>query len=333
MGHPPFLFVVGSGRSGTTLARTMLDAHPDLAIPDETHFVPRLARHRRKYERDGGFDGAALLRDLEPFHQFARMGLDGGALRGELASAEDYPDAIRRIYATYARARGKSRYGDKTPRYCLDMPMLALLFPEGRFVHVVRDGRAVALSVRGVSFGPDTIGGAALYWRNRALGARRTGEWLDPGRYLEYRHEELVADPEPILRAICDLIEVPYDDAMLRYHETAERSEVAHHPHVHEPPRADLRDWRTELSAEELRLVEILVGDALDELGYERATDDRTLAAEDEQRLRQEAKKLRRHHAAWEAKAFGFVTVPAVRGEGARRRFARAEPDTTPDEG
>lgn len=326
--HPPFLFFVGSGRSGTTLIREMFNAHPDCAIPDETHFVPMLARHRWLYEKPGEpFRVDRLLRDLGTFEQFRRM-LPSEVAERALAERPviDYPDAIRRLYAAYAAREGKRTYGDKTPRYCLDVPILATLFPEARFVHVIRDGRDVALSVRAVSFGPDTIGGAALYWRNRALATRRFGEVLDPSRYTEYRHEDLLDDTEGVVRRLCGFAGLPFDPAMLTYHERIAPRTEAHHPHVHRPPTKGLRNWRSELTIEDVRIIELLAGDALDELGYDLATDEYSLEPDTERTARTEARKLRRTHLEWEASSFGIVSVPARRPPSVRRRYRAGWP-------
>lgn len=322
------MFFVGSGRSGTTLIREIFNAHSDLAIPDETHFVPMLAKHRWLYERPGEhFRTDRLLRDLAKYEQFRKMlSLDEASRALRDPDPVDYPDAIRRLYSAYAAKEGKTRFGDKTPRYCLEMPALASLFPEARFVHVIRDGRDVALSVRGVSFGPDDIGGAALYWRNRALATRRFGEVLDPDRYTEYRHEELLEDTEGVVQRLCSFLDLPFEPAMLTYHERIAPRPEAHHPHVHKPPTKGLRNWRTELSTEDVRLIELLVGDALDELGYDLATDQYTLPEETEKQLRIRARKVKREHLEWEAESFGFVQVPAKRPPSVRRRYRAGWP-------
>jgi hypothetical protein len=322
--HPPFLFFIGSGRSGTTLIREIFNAHPDCAIPDETHFVPMLAKHRWLYEpAEGGFRVDRLLRDLNSYEQFRRMlpAEEAKKALGQEPRPTDYPNAIRRLYATYAAREGKTRYGDKTPRYCLDVPTLAMVFPEARFVHVIRDGRDVALSVKQVSFGPDDLAGAAQYWRNRALATRRFGEVMDPWRYTEYRHEDLLENTEDVVRQLCEFADLKFEPEMLKYHERMTPRTEAHHPHVHRPPTKGLRDWRSELSLEQVRLIELLVGDALDELGYDLATDEFTLDRDTERNLRVEAKKMRRVHVEWEASSFGIVNVPARRPPSVRRRY------------
>ena len=192
-----FPFVVGCSRSGTTLLRAMLDAHPALAVPPESHFA--LAPNVRALRR-------ALRRD--PW--FALWGIEAPDLHG-LGCA----DAVRAVFAAYAAARGKPRYADKTPHYVSHLPELAARFPEAQFVHVVRDGRDVALSLLEVPWGPDTLEDAARHWRRRVLEGRDAG--LPPDRYRELRYEALVADPERELRALAPWLGLDYAGAMLAY--------------------------------------------------------------------------------------------------------------------
>jgi hypothetical protein len=248
---PIFPFVVGCSRSGTTLLRAFLDAHPLLAVPSESHFA--LAPDSRTVRR-------ALRR--EPW--FALWGIAAPDLRG-LGGA----DAVRALFAAYAAAHGKPRYADKTPHYVSHLPALADRFPEARFVHVVRDGRDVALSLLEVPWGPDDVEGAALHWRRRVLEGRDSG--LGAERYREVRYEALVADPEPELRALVAWLELPYDPTML------ERRPLAvpypeHHRRLALAPTPGLRDWRRDMSAADAARFEAVAGDALAELGYRSAT-------------------------------------------------------------
>ena len=132
----------------------MLDSHPELAVPPESHFA--LADSPRSLRR-------ALRR--EPW--FALWEIEAPDV-DRLGCA----DAVRALFAAYAATRGKPRYADKTPHYVSHLPRLAARFPEARFVHVVRDGRDVALSLLEVPWGPDAIEDAALHWRRRVLEGR-----------------------------------------------------------------------------------------------------------------------------------------------------------------
>ncbi len=259
---PPFPFIVGSGRSGTTLVRTMLDSHPDLAIPGESHFIPKMTHLK-------GF------LDVVFTDQFARKwGLPEPKVRVRFAATPPatYPDAVRLLYACYAEVQGKPRYGDKTPPYVRQLPLLADLFPEGRFVHVIRDGRDVALSLMGAGWFPGPLEEAAEYWRTAVEDGRAAGAALGE-RYTELRYEALVADPEPELRRVCGFIGLDYSPAMLDYGSSAERAiGMAVHPEDHGrlrmAPTTGLRDWRRDMDAADSGVLWLLAGRLLSELGY-----------------------------------------------------------------
>ena len=105
------------------------------------------------------------------------------------------------------------------------MRPIAAGLEEARFVHLIRDGRDVALSRRARGMGADKpIADVAELWRRRIENARKQAKRLR-GRYLELRYEDLVADPEPALRRVCELIELEYDPAMLTYHEAGRRAD------------------------------------------------------------------------------------------------------------
>lgn len=274
-----FPFFVGCGRSGTTLLRSMFDAHPEIAIPYESHFVVALGRAgpRKRYEREGGFAVDAFASDLLAQFAFSHWGI-GELELGEALHAPpplSYADAVRRVFALYARRQGKRRYADKTANYVLSLPLLAELFYEARFVHVLRDGRDVALSWldTGWDFGPQTVEEAALYWRYYVQRGRRTGRDLGP-RYCEIAYEWLVADPEGALRELCSFLELPYHPAMLDYFEHADEllssmPRPGQHQSLAQPVTGGLRDWRRQMPAHDIALFESLAGSVLEELGYE----------------------------------------------------------------
>jgi len=272
--QPIFPIFVGSGRSGTTLVQAIFSAHPDLAITHESQFIPRLAD--RQYMREGMFASEMFVRDLNRNPDYRRLEVDDGALLRSLAErpASDYSDAVRRVFMLYAEARGKTRYGDKSPGYVLHMERLAKLFPEARFVHVIRDGRAVALSYVETRFGPKDVPAGALYWQRRVTAGRASGHELGSDRYQELKYENVIADPEAAVRDVCPFLGLEFEPAMLRYFEQGEklRSETAD-PGAHQslalPPTRGLRNWREEMSDSDAAIFEALAGSTLTDFGYE----------------------------------------------------------------
>jgi hypothetical protein len=286
---PPAPFVVGLTRSGTTLLRMMLDAHPELAIPPETHFVPDLIKAARA---GGGVE--EMLAAMTSNRTWEDFGIEAAEMRARLEEVDssDGATAVRAFFTAYAERQGKPRWGDKTPAYMLSIQRIGRTLPEARFVHLIRDGRDVALSQseRALNQQPPPPEQAAR-WVKRIGKAREQAATLKGPRYVEARYEDLVREPETTLRRICAFVELPWDEAMLTYHErSAERlAEMAgslraegghaeqaagyrvanHAPTTRPPDPAKLDKWRREMAPEDVRAYEAVAGDLLEELGYE----------------------------------------------------------------
>lgn len=270
-----FPIFVGSGRSGTTLLRTIFDAHPDLAMAHEPQFTGTVVRQAKRLN-EGGFDVARFVDTIYRNPNFRRMDLDRSQVETALGAnpPDNLADAVRAVFALWARKQGKPLYGDKTPGYIIQLPELARLFPEARFVNVIRDGRDVALSYLKRPWGPATLAEGALYWRSRVGRGRAAGQTLGPTRYAEVRYEDLVAEPETEVRRLCDFLDLPWKPEMLRYHEKADRFVAeSHEPdafrNVAKPPTKSQQDWSDTMSSRDIAVFEAIAGDLLRELGYE----------------------------------------------------------------
>ena len=207
----PVPFVVGMNRSGTTLLRMMLDAHPDLTIPPETHFVPDLIKAAR--ESDATPESA--LEAMKSAREWGDFGFSDEEMLGRLRALPEIKPgpAVRTFYAAYTEEQGKPRWGEKTPTYVQKMKLIQRAIPEARFVHVIRDGRDVALSVLDRTVRELTAGDVARRWQKKITKAREDSPNLD--HYIEIRYEDLILDTEPTLRRVCEFIELPWDDSLL----------------------------------------------------------------------------------------------------------------------
>ena len=273
----PFPFIVARGRSGTTLLRAMFDSHPDMAVPPESHFVVPMIERRRQLESRGRLSRSAFVADLTGRYGFRRWDLDVRAVELRLRDADpvDLASAIREVFGLYAEQLGKRRYAEKTPINVLHIEALAAVFPEARFIHLIRDGRNVALSYLDTDFGVTSVPEAAIHWRRFVRRGRRAGARIGSHRYREVLYEDLVDQPEPVLRSLCEFIELPFDPSMLLYHTRADElltntSHREHHGRIALPPTAGLRDWRRDMEPDAVALFEAIAGDLLEELGYER---------------------------------------------------------------
>jgi hypothetical protein len=269
---------VGCGRSGTTLVRAIFDSHSQLAVTHHAQFIVSMGRHRRRYEDIHGLRTQRFLTDLFASHRFPLLQLSEDEVRQAVADPPpSYADAVRRVLGLFAARQGKPRYADKTPGHVLRIGLLGELFPEARFVHVIRDGRSSWLGYRERGFGPQSLADAAFNWKGRVLRGRKAGLALGPSRYREVRYEGLVEHPEATLEPLCRFLDLEYEPDMLRYHERAETvlagmgaSGRTAFENVARPLTKGMRDWRQELSFEEQALFDAIAGELLGELGYER---------------------------------------------------------------
>jgi Sulfotransferase family len=269
-GGPPLL-ILGVRRSGTTLLRVMLDRHSQLAVPDESYFVPQLAdRHLRRVDPDEFVD------DLRRINTATDWEVSVDKVRARLAPGMPVGAAIATVYLVYAEERGKVRWGDKTPMYMQNLRLLERLFPDALFVHLIRDGRNAALSFLELPSGlvtetwmhPSAPVDFACQWRNEVAAARRLGRRVGP-RYLEVRYEEMVEDIEAGLQRICDFAGLDFEPAMMEYAGKVDVSAKPHQQRLLQPPTSGVRDWRTQMQPEDVAAFETVAGDLLTELGYE----------------------------------------------------------------
>jgi Sulfotransferase family len=279
----PYVFIVGCPRSGTTLLRRMIDAHPEIAITRETHWIPEIIQSGTGLDADGHVT-RDLPAALEAHPKFAKLEIERAELDALAADAPTYPAFVTALFDRYGAARGKRLVGDKTPGYVREITLLHELFPSTRIVHLVRDGRDVALSAVGWErkteqfrrrfpiWDESPLTTAALWWRWHVLLGRRAGGELPPGLYHESRYEALVEDPREECIRLCEFLDVGYDDAMVNFADGKTRDEPGlSAKRAWLPATPGLREWRKEMRPEDTEVFEAAAGDALEELGYERS--------------------------------------------------------------
>lgn len=264
----PF-FIVGSARSGTTMLRLMLNAHPEVAVPPESRFVVEL------YKDHDVVDVEPLLGELAQHNQFRQWELPIEAVRSELGNVQraTYSNVMRAAYTAYARHKGKSRWGGKTPRYVEDIDLLSRIIEDARFIHLIRDGRNVALSYADVPFGPKTVPRAADLWARRVTAGRRAGRRLKR-RYIEIRYEDLVDDAVGEIRTLCAFLDLEFDLRMIEYTKGAGTTVLprarVYNPNVTREPTRNVRSWEHAMPDSQIEIFEAVAGAVLSELGYPR---------------------------------------------------------------
>jgi hypothetical protein len=195
---------------------------------------------------------------------------------------------ISNLCNRYGQVRGKPLVGNKTPSFVRRIRTMHQLWPETKFVHIIRDGRDVFLSARVKwkdksnfrqfsTWNQDNVSTVALWWEWNVRLGREAGRSLPPDLYYEVRYERLVADPENECAGLCDFLGVPFEIAMLSHQENFQ---IRRRPdgavinaRVALPITPGLRNWRSEMTAGELERFEAVAGTLLDELGYSRGVE------------------------------------------------------------
>ena len=274
------VFIVGFQRSGTTLLRLMLNAHPQIAIPhDSAELWPtyaRLASTKYRGLRDAD-DVHRMVDDLlaEPRIRAWRTPLPRESLLADPLPST-FPEVMARFHLVYARAHGKERWGDKNTGTLVELDRLNSEFPRCQIIHLVRDGRDCAQSHRSKHYlyGYENVLRVALEWREQVTLCHKMGAMLPRERFLELRYEDLLADPTAELSRLCAFLDLPFSSLMLEYHRHVEehvpRDRRSLWPLLDRPPvSTNAFKWKSEMSSGDRAVFERTAGDLLRMFGYE----------------------------------------------------------------
>jgi hypothetical protein len=283
----PFAFIVGNPRSGTTLLRHIVDSHSQIA------FLLESAWFMNWFEKRIGLNAEGLVTpELVPHllskHRLFRdvaLGISAQQMFGWIESDPELSWAkfVTTLCNRYGQARGKPLVGNKTPSFVRRIRTMHELWPQAKFIHIIRDGRDVFLSARVKwkgkpnfrhfsTWSEDSVTTAALWWEWNVRLGREAGCLLPPDLYYEISYERLVEDPENECARLCEFLGVPFESAMLRHQENFQ---VRHRPdgslinaRVALPITPGLRNWRSDLGEAELERFEAAGAVLLNELGY-----------------------------------------------------------------
>lgn len=266
------LFVVGMPRSGTKLLRSLLNRHPLIGVPGvETEFLPWLARHIARF---------GDLSDRARFEVFYAEMLRHSYFRyrrehGNLIDAARWYEACTEftaagVFEALMRVetdapRGSARiWGDKSPSYIDDIPLLKQLYPAAKVLHIVRDARDHCLSIR-QTWGKDMLR-AAQRWADGVRKAREAGAALGAD-YLELRYEDLLARTETELRAVCAFLGVEFEPGMLTLVRPSE--DLGDTRGARQVVDGNREKYRRKMAPRTIARIEELAGPVLREYGYE----------------------------------------------------------------
>lgn len=238
----PF-FIIGSGRSGNTLLRRILNSHSDIFIPPETYILGEIINdyitlNGLKWEKLVG----VVYSKFEYHPQFNTFNM--GSLYPLVQEMTNLPEKDRALdilidnfYKYYAKKHHiqKPFWGDKTPLNTFHLNKIDLVFPDAKYIHLIRNPYDCIYSYVNSGIYLD-YNIAAQRWIHSIKKARTFGK-KRKNNYLEIRYENLVREPQRITSLICEFLNVKYESRMLQITENplGDVERLSHHANVQTP--------------------------------------------------------------------------------------------------
>ena len=261
----------------------MLHAHSRIAMPPETRFLMNVFRHAADFGDLTVPDNRrqlamAIVRGRGS--KFFDLGLDRTETRKAIvAGPPTIGSAVGTVFRRYAARFDKQRWGDKRPIYFQSMHAIQAMFPEVQFIHLIRDGRDCAASLRRVRWWRGDIYQTIALWTHAIDTGRRAARRLPADVFYELQYEHLVADPRGELEKLCTFLNEEFEEGMLEPHLVAPEA-VPVRKSWHENTRREISTksvggYVEALDPWEIQLFEFVAGRKLRRLGYRTARHPR----------------------------------------------------------
>jgi protein-tyrosine sulfotransferase len=257
-------FLIGSGRSGTTLLRTLLNQYAQIVIPPESHgAIPNAVK--KYYSGFAGEWQTLIRKSLHEFNRhkaFQMWNLDLTKTAKKLAATRSKDQSlnalINHIYEDYKIIHKPNArlIGDKTPFNTLRLKWIIRLYPDAKFIYVLRDPRAVCSSFISSGLNPH-LKENILRWKE-SLAAYHIFQKSHPQQFKLFRYEDLVASPEVTMKNICSFLEIPFQEELLQERKGfSGDGHIKHHKNSQESINAkSLEKWRNQLSLDQIKTIE-----------------------------------------------------------------------------
>ena len=266
------IFIMGTQRSGTTLLRLILNAHSKIAIPEEARFLTPLLKKRYLKKGISGDSLKKLVGYLSSNEQFKLWNYDSRSFLEHLSRKDEISlhELIDSMFSSYCANEGKTIWGDKS-LFFATIDILRALFPDARFIHIVRDGRDVFDSWRKMDSTKGNASVIALDWSYKLYKIESSLKKLSPANQLTIRYEDLIDDPEKAVKAVCSFVGVEYETGMLDFYKTSHYYIGDHHSNLifNAIDNANRAKWRKNLSPGEIKAFTLLARHYLKKYDYE----------------------------------------------------------------
>ena len=277
--HQNLFFIVGRGRSGTSLLQTILNQNHQIAIAPEAQFIMYLWK---RYSNKGSLDSSAkanFIKDLWKEKRLQNWNLDPDALEQlilNLAPAQStFPELCKQVYILYAKSLNKEKgfiCGDKNPHYALYIDRLMDFYPKAKFIYLVRDPRPNILSYQNVDFDLQSLPALAKRWNLYNKTVLKKAEKF-PEKFLFVKFEDLLQHPVEELQKICQFLGVSYQPEMLEFYKKEQEWKTSFRKNLSTPlDPSKINSWQKKMKETDARKVETICAQLMTHFKYTKPT-------------------------------------------------------------
>jgi len=278
----PFFFIVGRPRSGTTLLRTLFDAHPNVSIPPECQFIINLYPKYGSITNWTEKDILSFYAELLPQWLFDTWKMDNDELKKALLlykGNNTYGTICKVVYKQYNSFFDKKELlyiGDKNPGYAIYSRLLLKIFPEAKFIHITRDYRDNFVSIRNVDFELPVPSLVVQKWKYFFKKFNKDSV-IKPDAFLVIRYEDLATEPERNMLSLNKFIGIDYTDSIFSFYEKTDEIlknyppgyiNTYHKSLMQKVNTSKIGVWKKELTPFQVKLMDATIGSTAEKAGY-----------------------------------------------------------------
>ncbi|HHP7243438.1 MAG TPA: sulfotransferase family protein [Elainellaceae cyanobacterium] len=274
------ILMIGTQRSGSNLLRLMLDQIPTIAAPHPPHILQRLMPLLPTYgDLSNPSAFKLLVEDVCSLVKLNPVTWEGVSFDRENVASRCRENSLvavfSAIYDILAEARSAETWCCKSLANVHYVPEISAYLPSAKYLYIYRDGRDVAVSFKKAVVGQKHFYHIAQEWGKAQRVALQMRSQFSADQFFGLSYETLISEPEPALRGLCDFLGVEYSASMLDFHQSSEASSTATSSslwsNVTKPVMSqNTKKFLTQATEEEVKIFELVAGDVLDALGYER---------------------------------------------------------------
>lgn len=274
------ILMIGTQRSGSNLMRLMLNQIPTIEAPHPPHILQRLMPLMSSYkDLSDASTFAQLVDDVCQLVELNPVPWEGVVLdRQDIANRctqNSLVAVFSAVYDVLAETRDAETWCCKSLSNVHYVPEIDEYLPKAKYLYLYRDGRDVAVSFKKAVVGQKHFYHIAQDWAKAQRAALKMRQKFDESQFFSISYESLTGSPEESLKALCKFLEVEYSPSMMSFHESSEAKNTASSSSLWDNVTKPIMNQNTkkflkQASEEEVRIFELVAGDVLDALGYER---------------------------------------------------------------